>query len=408
MTFTLGGFNTVRREGIEINGSFTATVNADLRPGALEETVTVTGEAPIVDVQASKQERVITHEVGDALPTSRLQSSFAVLIPGVYSGGGAGSNVSGMGTQDVGGSTGDQIVQLRIHGGRPSDQRLMVDGLPVGRVDMPELGAYTPDMSATQEIQVETGGLSAESALGGIRLNIIPREGGNTYSGTVFGSYASEHLASSNLTDELKAQGLTRANSIKNNGDFNPGFGGPLKKDKVWFYAAGRYMFYNNYAAGMFKDTTRNDPNVWTFNPDFNHPAVNSQHVQDGQGRITWQATPKNKLGFSYVDVGNCKCFFNLSPTVAEWSRTIWRLHQVTASWTAPLTNRILFEAAFLGNLNEHQQQGPQPDANPLVISVTEQSTALVYKAPTPGIGAAGNFTDGKTYKPYYRAACRT
>ena len=88
VTFTLTGFNTVKREGIELTGSFTATVNADLRPGALEETVTVTGEAPIVDVQTAKQERVITHEIGDALPTSRLQSSFAVLIPGVYSGGG--------------------------------------------------------------------------------------------------------------------------------------------------------------------------------------------------------------------------------------------------------------------------------------------------------------------------------
>ena len=405
VTFTLAGFNTVRREGIELAGSFTATVNADLRPGALEETVTVTGEAPIVDVQTSKQERVINHEVGDALPTSRLQSSFAVLIPGVYSGGGAGTNVSGMGTQDVGGSTGDQIVQLRIHGGRPADQRLLVDGLPVGRVDMPELGAYTPDMSATQEISVETGGLSAESALGGIRLNIIPREGGNTYSGTVFGSYASEKLASSNLTDDLKAGGLTQANSIKKNGDFNPGVGGPIKRDTLWFYAAGRYMFYDNYAAGMFNDSTRNDPNVWTFNPDLSQPAVNAQHVQDGQGRVTWQATVKHKLGFSYVDVGNCKCFFNLTPTVAEWSRTIWRLHQVTASWTSPLTNRLLFEGAFLGNLSEHQQQGPQPDANPLNISVTEQSTGLVYKAPTPGIGAAGNFTDGKTHKPYYRAA---
>src|SRR5438477_6951752 len=100
VTFTLPGFNTVRREGIELTGSFTATVNADLRPGALEETVTVTGEAPIVDVQSASQERVITHEVGDALPTARMQFSFAVLIPGVSVT--PFSNVSGMGSQDVG------------------------------------------------------------------------------------------------------------------------------------------------------------------------------------------------------------------------------------------------------------------------------------------------------------------
>jgi hypothetical protein len=404
VTFTLPGFNTVRREGIELTGSFTATVNADLRPGALEETVTVTGEAPIVDVQSASQERVITHEVGDALPTARMQFSFAVLIPGVSVT--PFSNVSGMGSQDVGGSTGDQIVTLRIHGGRSADQRLMVNGLPVGRVDMPELGAYSPDMSATQEIQVETGGFSAETAVGGLRLYIVPRDGGNTFSGTVFGSYASEQLASSNLTDDLKAHGLLQANSIKRNGDFNPGFGGPIKRDKLWFYLAGRYMFYDNYAAGMFVDSTRNDPKVWTFNPDRSRPGLNSQHVQDGQGRLTWQATPKHNVAFSYVDVGNCKCSFNLSPTVAEASRTTWRLHQITGNWTAPLTNRLLFEAALLGNLSEHQQQGFQPDLNPLNISVTEQSTNLSYKAPVPaGSPNAGNFTDGKTHKTYYRAA---
>ena len=164
VTFTLTGFATVRREGIELTGSFTATVNAEMRPGTLEETVTVTGEAPIVDVQSAKQERVITKEVADALPTARMQVSFAVLIPGVTS---TSPNVSGMGNQDVGGSTGDQIFTLKIHGGRYADQRLMVNGLPVGRVDMPEFGAFTPDPSATQEIQVETGGFSTETATGG-------------------------------------------------------------------------------------------------------------------------------------------------------------------------------------------------------------------------------------------------
>ena len=239
-----------------------------------------------------------------------------------------------------------------------------------------------------------------------MRLNIVPREGGNTFTGTIFGSFASENLASNNLSDDLRARGLSQANSIKSNGDVNPGFGGPLKRDKLWFYAAGRYMFYKNYAGGMFEDKTRNDPNVWTFNPDSSLPAVNAQDIEDGQVRLTWQVNDKHKIAGGYSNVRNCKCFWNLSPTVAESQRTLWHLHHISANWTAPLTNRLLLEAAMLWNPVEHQQQGFQPDLNPQNISVTEQSNNLVFKAPAPSAATnAGNFTDGQTHKTYTRAA---
>src|ERR1700704_2670333 len=86
VTFTLPGFNTVKREGIALSGSFTAKVDADLRVGALEETITVTGETPIVDVQNTKRQRVIDREVIDNIPTSRTAYDLASLIPGVSRG----------------------------------------------------------------------------------------------------------------------------------------------------------------------------------------------------------------------------------------------------------------------------------------------------------------------------------
>ena len=83
VTFTLGGFNTVKRENIELTGSFTATVNADMRVGAIEETITVTGESPVVDVQSAAQQRVLSKDVVDAIPSGRTHFEVAALIPGV-------------------------------------------------------------------------------------------------------------------------------------------------------------------------------------------------------------------------------------------------------------------------------------------------------------------------------------
>src|SRR5918995_6576670 len=125
VTFTLAGFATVKREGVAVQGTQTATINADLRVGAVEETITVTGEAPVVDVQGVTQQRVIGREVLDAVPTGRTVHNMAALIPGMVMG------ITGPVTQDVGGSTISGLQSAAIHGGRTGDQRVMMDGLPL-------------------------------------------------------------------------------------------------------------------------------------------------------------------------------------------------------------------------------------------------------------------------------------
>src|SRR5688572_7651964 len=123
VTFTLPGFNTVKREGILLEGNFSAPVNAELRVGALEETITVTGAAPVVDVQSARQQQVLDRELIRDLPTSRAYHSLATLIPGMV--------ISGQ-TQDVGGVSGDRIPNYAIHGGRTGDGRLLIDGSHIG------------------------------------------------------------------------------------------------------------------------------------------------------------------------------------------------------------------------------------------------------------------------------------
>src|SRR5262245_37587893 len=120
VTFTLTGFNTVKREGIELAGSFVANVNADLKVGALEETITVTGETPLVDIQSTARQQVLSKDVIEAIPTGRSYYSLGVLLPGVQSS-----------TNDVGGQDGGGMSSLSAHGGSTNDQRVLQNGLNV-------------------------------------------------------------------------------------------------------------------------------------------------------------------------------------------------------------------------------------------------------------------------------------
>src|SRR5262249_31220104 len=125
VTFMLTGFTTVRREGIELTGDFVATVNADLKVGSLAETITVTGETPIVDVQSAKVQRTIDRDIISAIPTSRNVTGIQAVIPGMNTGVGVVGDSGGIGGGS-GGSAGS------MHGGRPSDSRTFSDGLNMG------------------------------------------------------------------------------------------------------------------------------------------------------------------------------------------------------------------------------------------------------------------------------------
>ena len=146
VTFTLTGFSTVKREGIELSGSFTATVNADLKVGAVEETITVSGEAPLVDIQSATRQRVLDHDIIDAIPTGRLVQNLAVLLAGVSVTGGL--TLNGVGTQDVGGSSGNSVSQLASHGGRGLDQRTTMNGLSLMLSAGVNNTPYVPNMAA--------------------------------------------------------------------------------------------------------------------------------------------------------------------------------------------------------------------------------------------------------------------
>jgi hypothetical protein len=390
VTFTLPGFSTLKREGIELAGSFTATVNADLRVGALEESVTVTGDSPVVDVQSVTQQRVLGKEVLDAIPAGRNHANFANLIPGMT------------GALDYGGTNNLNLSTLAVHGGRTGDQRVTVDGMSISATSgNGELSNFIPDITSTQEVAVSYSAGSADQAFGGVQMNLIPREGGNVYKGSVFATAVNSSFQQSNYTPELKAAGLRTPNSIKLVYDINPGGGGPIVKDKLWFYSAARWQGTQTTVAGLYVNKNAGDPTKWTYDPDPSNPAVLPLVQQSVNTRVTWQLSPRNKIAGFYEH--QYRVWEQLGPTIAYESATKYDFPKnelLTGSYSSPITSKLLFDARvsdiIQGWKDRYPNGGtslaftePLPDVFKSLVAVTEQGgliPGLLYR----GAGQTG------------------
>jgi len=195
VTFTLPGFATFKRDGLELTTGFTAQVNAEMKVGTLEETVTVSGEAPVVDIQTVRQQTTIARETLDAIPTTKRIGQYASIIPG--------ATYTNPTFQDVGGNQGEG-GQFGIHGQRGADLSTNVDGM---NQNQQALGVFSFNSQSFQEVVVETGGMSAEAMSGGIQVNIIQKDGGNQFSGSLNMAYAGPKFQTGNLNDDLRARG---------------------------------------------------------------------------------------------------------------------------------------------------------------------------------------------------------
>ena len=383
VTFSLTGFSTVVRDGIELTGSSVARIDAELRVGTVQESVTVTGEAPTVDVQTVRRQQVLSAEMIDALPTARNYVTLARLIPGTV---GGGNDVGGSELQGTGGS-------VSIHGSRIVDQRVTLNGISTMTLQAGgNVGGQIPDVGSAQEITVDSSGLSAEMATGGIRINFVPRDGGNTFANSTFFTFSNGGMQGSNFTQRLKDAGLGTPNAVKHNYDLNESFGGPLRRDRVWFWFSTRYNEVENYAA-VFVNKNAFDATKWLYEPDTSQRGINKGRSFNNSLRMTWQASPRNKIAGTYKVDNWCQCPNFISATrapEASFDRRFPRLRQEHIEWTSPATNRLLFEAVALhlyerwGNM-QLQQRGSLEDSTaasalPQLISVQEQSTGLVYR----------------------------
>ena len=395
VTFTLAGFTTVKREEVNVSGAQVITINADLRVGGVQETITVTGETPVVDVHtAARTQKVIDNEVVSVLPASRGYGNILATVPGI---------------QATGLNSGANPVMnfFTARGGRGNEGTVQIDGMNVGSAfNGGGVAGFGYDTANASEIQVTIAGGLGETDRGGPAFNMIPRTGGNNFSGTYFLSYAGEWAQGNNLDDQLKSFGITEVPGLIKNWDTNFAMGGPIKRDRLWFFGNVRSFGSASDVPGLYANRNAGNPNSFTYAPDTSLKARNANDKKIGAIRLTNQLTQRNKLQFYFDYQKNCsgssftpdgdQCrqrgddwvalgaiggFGSNSP---EAGNQVWddREKIVQATWSSPVTNKLLLEAG-LSSFNSRWGLYPGAGADQSIVSITELS-AVGTGVPVP------------------------
>ncbi len=378
VTFTLQGFAPLVKDGLQLSSNFTATVNADLKVGTLEESVTVSGAAPLVDVTRVTQQKVITNEELSIVPTGKSTLSLIALMPAA---------AAPPSAQDVGGSRGEASVRMSIHGARQGDQRMNQNGMSFNMLDNPTGRTFFINPLGAQEIVVEAGsGGSAEYSSGGAQINIISRDGGDRFTGTFFAAGTSHGLQANNLDDDLRGQGLSSVNSVRAIYDANAVVGGPILKSRLWFTSAFRRNGRRTRIANLFYDS---NPSDWLFTPDLDRPAEAPEDLRSNGLRLTWAATRSQKVWLSYDFQNNDS--LNQTGDLDSGTLAIEASERANAycndvkvlqgGWSNAVSNRLLFDfgASLMDNFYSIGLKDMACGGNADNIRILEQSTGFNY-----------------------------
>jgi hypothetical protein len=392
LLFTLTGFSNVKREDIEVTGSGVIPINAEMRVGTVAETITVVGETPVVDTQTTRRQTVLSSEIINTLPATRTYGALLTAVPGLM-----------VGLGNMGAQTTPFMTFFSANGGRANEGRMMIDGLNVAAsFNGGGVSTFTYDVANTQEMQVLVSGALGEAENGGPQVNLIPKSGGNTFSGSGFFSDAGEWSTGNNLNDELRGFGLTEPAGVITSYDTSVSGGGPIKRDRLWFFGNVRNYSTLNQLPGLAANLYAGDATKWTWAKD---PAL---EVWNGDSRaiysirLTGQVTPRNRVSFSQeyqhrcsgstLTVGGDGCRVRESDWIVTGPGALganassspesfpgyhdfpYNVTQVT--WSSPVSSKLLLEAGF--SRFQYLWAGfgiVSPDGLPDLIPVTEQST---------------------------------
>ena len=324
ITFTLTGFNTVKREGLILPDNFTATANASMKVGDLQETITVTGDSPVVDVQRVQQTQVLSRELLDVLPTGKSWRSAAGLVTAVRP------------HKQSAADSGSLAQNLNAHGMGTQQTIVLFDGITTNSFIVGQAG-YAND-AAVQEISYQTSANTADVGVGGLRANMVPRDGGNAYHGGGFFAFLEGAWQADNNSQELKDRGLAQQNTIRYSRDLNPWVAGPVLKDRLWFLGSGRRTSNSQVVAQAFyRDGS---------------PGINNIDISNLTARLTAQLSPRNKLSAHVDRVFRSNPDFVSPGQIVEESSKTWDSRRgiyVTEQlkWTAAVSSRLMFEAGW-------------------------------------------------------------
>ena len=395
LTFALAGFTTVRRANIELSGTQTVTIPIEMRLGAIAETITVTGETPLVDVQSAKREVVMNKDVIEALPVARAVGALLNATPGLS-------------VDTNGPALSPTMTFFNAHSSNANsasvagEGRMTVNGMTIAAARSGGVSSYVYDTPNSQEIAVTVGGGLGESDIGGPVMNLVPKSGGNTFAGIAFFNEAGNWSRGHNLTDDLRAIGLTQTPGIIQAYDTSGSFGGPFKKDRLWFYASYRNLDTQTAMEGITANANAGNASRW----DWVGAPINARLVQDRQmiiGRLTGQVgrsrlsfnseyqhrcegTPLkldtdgcHKRGSDWIGLGNNAAPFQSPEATSTAARGYFDapFYVNQPFWTMPVTSRLLVEAGYTAFRYNPIFGFPPPDGITNLIPVTEQSNAI-------------------------------
>jgi hypothetical protein len=384
LTFTLSGFATAKREAVDVTGSGVITINADMKVGNVAETVNVTGEQPLVDVQSTRRQSVLDNQVINELPVSRSYGSVLAAVPTMQ---GAGANSSASQNPSF----------FTVHGGPANEGRVQLDGLNVGAAfNGGGVSGNAYDVANAVEMQITLSGSLGEAEVGGPVLNIVPKTGGNTFKGAIFVTGAGSWAQGTNLDAALKTQGVTAAAGLIKLWDASFALGGPIKRDKLWFFANVRDEGNHTDIPGLFGNKYAGDASHWDYLEDQSIKARLASAKTISSVRLTSQITPRNKVSFYYdyqkdCDQSSQSLTAGCRSRGTDWTTgsvfgsgfspeavsNYWDAREIISqvSWSSPVTSRLLLEAGYSTFVSRWGWM-PQPGA---VTNLTQMTQIVPF-----------------------------
>src|SRR5258706_198885 len=390
VTFSVQGFTTFKREGLELPSNFTATINAEMKVGALEESVTVAGASAVVDVQSNTKTQVLSRDVLDAVPSAKTIQSLGQLIVGVT-----------LTSPDVGGSRAMQQAYFAVHGVGAAGAIVTVDGLLTnGNMADGAVMAYHNE-AMIQEAVYQTAGGTAETITGGITMNLVPKDGGNRFAGALKYGKSPSSWQGNNLTPRLSALGVSAVDKISNFYELNIEQGGPIMKDKLWFFGAFRRAHYDKPIANTFVVAQgTNVPAAFKAclaSPGSCEQGISDEKMDNPVVRLTWQVSPRNKFA-AYMDRAlrlRGHAMGNLTDT--NTASVVWHTPTFatgSGKWTSTVSSKLMVEAGFSFNRerydNVYQPGIAQPRLTPAWYAgarKSDNSTGVLWNASSAQLG---------------------
>jgi hypothetical protein len=392
----LAGFRPMVQEGIIVNADATARADLRLELGNVQESITVSGQSPLLDTTSALNQTVMERQVLDVLPGTNDLWGVARLVPSIT-----------MNKYDVGGSESFQQSKISVHGSNPDgESQYQIDGMNIdaavgatGNVTM----YYDPFMF--EEINYQTSNGSAETARGGIVYNMVTKTGTNVLRGAYMFNGSNEHLQFDNINDALRADLLAAIppKALAANPDLTPGskilkifdtgatFSGPVMRDRLWWAASTKFVGLDQLRLG-------------SYNPDGTQ-FVDDNFMATVSGKGSWAINPHNQLHFTHIYNDKRRYHYAGNATIgfyessATWNQTL-ETNLDQARWTSSLSGRLLLDvsASFSRTL---QDLPPQDQVGPGTIpglDLTTQTTLAAMAVYTEAHYNRGVFHGGLSY----------